>query len=356
MNLNIVKKARIFQGPHTIAGIPGTLAKKLREAGYNSICVVYEDGGNKQIYDKNHYTSNKNFISKHILIPFFVFVCSMFKYDIFHFYFGRSFFIFNLDLPILWLLRKKMIMTYCGSDVRLIRGVEEKRNPYWGLLKIKRDDPRLDWLKKITMLWQGIWVHKFLAPRNIYDSAKKCIPSGKLEKNIWVHNIGSKPQEGSIANSNEVLQLVHAPSEKGIKGTEYIEAAIEKLKADGLRFEYRRIEKTNNIEARKIYASSDIIIDQVLLGGFGSLAVEGMWLGKPVVGYIIESVREEHYPDCPVYNVNIDNIYERLKRLIEDKSLRDDLGRKGRSFCEKHFDDEKIEQQIIDLYEELMEK
>jgi glycosyltransferase involved in cell wall biosynthesis len=145
--------------------------------------------------------------------------------------------------------------------------------------------------------------------------------------------------------------LVHAPSEPGIKGTEYVRAAVEKLRERGLRFDFQLLEGRPHEEVQRILRDhADIVLDQFLLGGFGLLAVESMYYGKPVVGYLIERVRAEHFPDCPIVNASIDDLAEKLAWLIERPEERIRLGREGRAFVERHLDRDRVGRQLLELY------
>ncbi len=78
-----------------------------------------------------------------------------------------------------------------------------------------------------------------------------------------------------------------------------------------------------------------------------------MYYGKPVLCYLIDEVKEELCPDCPIVNANIDNIKEKLAWLIENPDERVRLGREGRAFVERHCDREKINQELWDRYQTL---
>ena len=98
---------------------------------------------------------------------------------------------------------------------------------------------------------------------------------------------------------------------------------------------------------------ADIVIDQIIIGGFGTFAVEGMYYGKPVVGYLIESVKEFLYPDCPIVNANKDNLKKILKNLIKNSGMRTELGKKGRKYVEQNFDRNTINEKLLKVYTEL---
>ncbi len=82
------------------------------------------------------------------------------------------------------------------------------------------------------------------------------------------------------------LRVVHAPSDRGVKGTRHIVAAMERLQAEGVAAELVLVEKLPHAEARKLYASADLAVDQVLAGFYGALAAELMALEVPVMCYL----------------------------------------------------------------------
>src|SRR5262249_30206229 len=143
-------------------------------------------------------------------------------------------------------------------------------------------------------------------------------------------------------------------SEVGIKGTEYVERSVRELQRRGVEFEYRLLRDCPHEEMQRILRDeADIILDQFLLGGFGTLAVEGMYYGKPVIGYLLESVKAEHYPDCPILNASIDDLADKLGWLIAHPDERTRLGREGRRYVERRFDRDKVGQQMLELYASL---
>lgn len=344
---------RIFHGPVNIAGIGRHLADWQRERGLVSDFFSFGDAPIVQPAHVDLKLADYGWFTRQLLRAMF-FLFSLVRYDLFHFYASRSFFRFNLELPILRLFRKKIVMTYCGSDVRLI-SVEARRNPYWRLLKIGIDDPRFDNLKKWMMRWHRLWVNRVIAPRNLYASAHEVLPERMIIKDLWIHNtVDINAYEPSSYATKTPPVLVHAPSETGIKGTKFVDAAMEELQKAGLKFEYRRIVGCSHAELQVVLRDeADVIIDQLLLGGFGTLAVEGMYYGKAVVGYLIDSVKGELFPDCPIVNATIDNLTEKLRWLITRTDERVRLGKEGRAFVERHCDREAINQKLLTVYQSL---
>ncbi|MCG8613305.1 MAG: glycosyltransferase [Pseudomonadales bacterium] len=346
------RKFRIFHGPVNIGGIGRYLADWQRKQGAIADFIVFQD----QTMRQNHHLDLRlseypRLRSFFIRLGFFLFC--LFKYDVFHFYYAKSLLWRNLDLPILKLFGKRVVMTYCGSDVRLIE-LEKQHNPYHHLLKIGSDHPKFDASKKKMIKRQNRWVDAFIAPRNTYLPTATQVPEQKIHA-IWIHNtMDMQAYTPSQFRQKKIPLIVHAPSEMGIKGTEYVERAINALREQNVQFEYRRLHGLPNVEVQRILREeADIVLDQFLVGGFGSLAVEAMYYGKPVMGYIIDSIKDQHYPDCPVSSATIDTLEERLLDLINDVSARERLGREGRAFVEKYLDREKVNQELWQVYQSL---
>jgi glycosyltransferase involved in cell wall biosynthesis len=199
------------------------------------------------------------------------------------------------------------------------------------------------------------WVDCVIAPRNLYASAREVFPEHVVEKGIWLHNTmditAYRPDD---YRTKRPPLLVHAPSEPGIKGTEYVNAAVEELRNRGLRFDFLLLAGRPHSEVQRVLREeADIVLDQFLVGGFGSFAVEGMYYGKTVVGFIVDSVKAEHFPDCPIVNASIDNLADKLAWLIGNPEQCERFGREGRAFVERHFDRDKVGRQLLELYARL---
>lgn len=154
----------------------------------------------------------------------------------------------------------------------------------------------------------------------------------------------------------EIPHVVHAPSHRAAKGTKYLLKAFERLQAEGIPFRYTLVEGLSNKEARKVYASADLLVDQLLIGYYGGLAVELMSLGKPVIcflrpadfGFMPEAMREE----LPLIDANPDTIYDVLKLwLTERKGELHARGEQSRAYVEKWHDPMKIAASLIEDYQ-----
>jgi glycosyltransferase involved in cell wall biosynthesis len=131
---------------------------------------------------------------------------------------------------------------------------------------------------------------------------------------------------------------------RNIKGTPYVLEAIDRLKDEGYPVESLCFQDIPSKYMRFYQAQTDIVIDQLIYGWWGSSGIEGMALGKPVVCHItplwkrlfLETFCE--YDDLPVVEANTENIYEVLKELVLDEEYRKQKGEESRRFAERHFD------------------
>jgi glycosyltransferase involved in cell wall biosynthesis len=137
--------------------------------------------------------------------------------------------------------------------------------------------------------------------------------------------------------------VVHAPSNRLIKGTSYVETAVARLRDEGVAFDFFLVEGLPRAEARKIYEDADLLVEQLLLGWHSALAVELMALGKPVVSYIREDdlkfVPAQMRAELPIVSATPDTITDVLRELLTTrKDGLPELGLRGRAYVERWYD------------------
>ncbi|MEM5805351.1 MAG: glycosyltransferase [Candidatus Aenigmatarchaeota archaeon] len=150
-------------------------------------------------------------------------------------------------------------------------------------------------------------------------------------------------------DKNDTLTILHAPTDRFIKGTDIILKTINELKKEGYNIRFLLLEAIPRVEVKKFYSKADIVIDQILLGWYGVFSVECMALGKPVCAYIRDDLKK-FAKGCPIINVNKENIKEKLKKVIESKNLREKISKKSVKYVKKVHDSVKIAEKIINFY------
>jgi glycosyltransferase involved in cell wall biosynthesis len=344
---------RIFHGPENICGIGRNLADWQRDQkNAKSDFIVFKDKTNRQNSHKNLRFDESNLINRLIQQVWFL-RAALKNYDIFHFYFGKSLLPLNLDLPILRLAGKSILMTYVGTDIRLEK-VEKQRNPYYHLRKPKNKIS--DLVKRTKMMWHGIWCNYCLVGVRLAIYAQTSIPDRKIIKDIWVTKTIDLPSDPPKFSDKKKPVIVHAPSNYHTKGTYYIQNAINALKEEGLDFEFKIFHKVpHDTFINFLKNEADIVVDQLLSGGYGTLSMEGMTYSKPVCCYINEDIWAQ-IPDLPIIQSTIDSLQSNLRDLILNPEKREQIGREGWKFARNHFDRDIVGEKLWQIYLDLWNK
>lgn len=335
-------KLRILHAPNNIANQANIIARAQRELGYSSWSCDFSNNWFNYKSDQCLDLEKLNNKYHRIFRMSQFFLNSILKYNVFHFYFGNTLLPRYYDLPILKRMNKKMVMQYLGSDIRQ-KSIAERKNKF---LQVKVKDEK-EIRHRIST------VAKYIKTAIVDYELQEYI-QGYFEKIVIMRaalNIQDyRPAIPSLYK--KIPLIVHAPSDKRIKGTEYVLQAIDKLKEE-YDFKFKLVRGLNHEEAKNIYEKADIIVDQLLGGSHGVFSIEAMALGKPVICYIREDLKDKYPKDLPIISANPDTIYSVLKILIEDAKLRHELGEKGRVYVEKYHDARKIAGELIKVYESL---
>ena len=131
-----------------------------------------------------------------------------------------------------------------------------------------------------------------------------------------------------------------------IKGTAYIENAIERLRSEGYEVEQISFDGVPTGDYKFFQSQADIVVEEIIRGSWGSTAVECMALGKPVVTYIRSDWEKRYYSlfpgtkPLPLVNANKWTIYQVLKELLDDIPNLNVIGGMSRDFAIKHLNPE----------------
>jgi len=96
---------------------------------------------------------------------------------------------------------------------------------------------------------------------------------------------------------------------------------------------------TDVSEIAPYYQRADVVLFPTLLEeGFGYTAVEAMACGKPVIYFDQPAIREAVGGiGIAVPKGDVDALRDAMKRLMDDRGLREDLGRQGRAYVQAHY-------------------
>jgi hypothetical protein len=144
----------------------------------------------------------------------------------------------------------------------------------------------------------------------------------------------------------EVPVVIHAPSAKAIKGTEAVVAALDALRAERVRFEFRLLHDVPNAQVVDALGDADVVIDQLHLPMHGRLGVEAMASGCALA----TADRRDLEPvpaDRPVFPIDPVNLVRQLRALLTDRALRIRLGHEGIAHARRHHDHVAVARRVI---------
>jgi hypothetical protein len=263
-------------------------------------------------------------------------------FDLIHFHFAVSLLPRFLDLPLLKAMGKKIVVEFWGSDVRKPSQALAK-NP-WSLPR--QDDATIDARLRI---WARYADAAIVADHELLEYVSSYFRKIFIVKQrAWLDDL--TPAYPNPDCKRPVV--VHAPSHRGVKGTEYVLKAFEDV-GKRAAMQVVLVEARSHQETLQLIAKADIVVDQLRLGTYGLLAVEAMAMGKPVIAYIREDLRASYPPSLPIVSATPYTIGEALQRLVDDGVLRRRLGVMGRQYVEEHHDARKLAQELLDIYREL---
>ncbi|MHA1983350.1 MAG: glycosyltransferase [Candidatus Hodarchaeales archaeon] len=325
--------------PYNIAGQASLISRAQRKLGFVSDVLILE----RNAFNFEHdYNIGYNMYPKVIvwLRRLYYFLFCFIKYDIFHFHFGETLLPKKIDLFILKLFRKKLIMEFWGSDIR-IPEIATKYSlipPHFFKTRKASQEIKqnLDILKK--------YVNTFIVGDY---SLLPYAPKGTLAiKQLFdIENISYS----GVDKENKKPLIIHAPTNREVKGTSHVLSSIERLRKEGYEFEFLLLEKVPHLKLMKICNKADIIVDELLSESYGILAIECMAMGKPVITRIDPAFRK-YYQEMPLIDSNPEKIYSDIRFLIENPNKRYELGLKSRDFVEKIHNSPRIALQLLKIY------
>ena len=272
------------------------------------------------------------------------------RYDVFHFNFGSSlvhfpqFHLNQFELPF-YPRRAALFATYNGCDARQKYPTMQRakiaacHNPncYAGQCNSGvLDRYRREGIAKMSRYVRHMWA---VNPDLLYF-----LPPGK--SSFLPYAVDSQGMERCPPRLDaRKLKIVHAPTNRVVKGTEHIIAALDRLaRTRPEAVEFRLVENVPHEQALKLYRDADLVIDQLLVGWYGGFAVELMMMGKPVIARV--SAEDLHFiPGAMArevteafINVVPDTLYETLLQCIDDRSFLAQRAQAGEEYAHRWHD------------------
>lgn len=325
---------RVFHGPVNHASVMSARVRALSQAGVEAVGFCPERRDHVDYRGIKVFHESRNRLVNSIRLCFFLLRMNlaMFGADVIHWYGHERKPRMGFQFRLCRLFGKAMFVEWLGTDVRRT-AIEAKDNPFYRELPedIQRRHGNDQKAERAQTYMRKHGLIPLVAPGMVqYLNAAE--PYHIVDQTIATHELSPRYPDPEAAR----VRIVHAPSKKAIKGSAYIEDALDQLVKGGEPIEYRVITGVDRERALEEIASCDIFIDQLVLGDRGMASLEAMALGKPVVCYLKPSILEAYPEDCPIVNASRLDIVEVLRLLIRDGERRNRLGQEGRRFVEKY--------------------
>ncbi len=323
-----------------------TYGENIRGYNYKDKPTVYQLLFNGLSYRILHSKGpiHRFYQNLHVLVRLPLFIKAIIKYDVFIFNYNSSFFGLY-DLPILKLFNKKIIYCYFGSDGRA---------PYLNGNYILED----------YTLEQVYEISKKLSKKNkkiekyadyiISDPNYSQFFSSKLIDFLYIgipmdlSHIKDRNSSNTM-RSNQV-RIVHAPSTKKQKGSEYFSEIIDEIKVEGYDIDYIELNNVPNKVVLEKLLQCDFVLDELYSDSpMAGLATEAAYFGKPAIvgGYADFNKRTDEIP--PSMYVDPTEIKNAIIKLIEDEKFRVELGKKAKEYVSNYRTPEMVASRFIKI-------
>jgi hypothetical protein len=131
--------------------------------------------------------------------------------------------------------------------------------------------------------------------------------------------------------------VAHAPSSSWLKGSEWVDPVLRRMDRDGL-LTYRRMENIPPIMVPSLLREVDVLVDQIVLGNPGVIAVQAMAAGRLVLAHLPEHVRRRFPEPPPVVEATPETLEQVLLSVIENPEHYSQIAARGVGFARKYHD------------------
>jgi glycosyltransferase involved in cell wall biosynthesis len=334
---------RILQAPSNIANQPWTTAQGLRAHGHE--VQVWHYGISAYGFSADRVFEHDKGPDSYLRA---LNDALALDFNVVHFHFARSLIPAKSRLPCYWDLPvwrargTRIVFTFHGSDIRLrSHHLANDRWSYYRYADVPCDESRIAAQMAVIRAYAdrmtvGSVLDQPYAPEAIY--LPRAVETDRL------------PMVGPVRRRCPVV--LHAPSLRSTKGTEFVLAGLEDLRQRNLDFEVDLVEGVTHEELMARVADADIVVDQLLTGEMGVSSLEAMSMGKVAVARIRPEVQDQN-PGLPVFNADPDTFVDVMAELVASPDLRADLGERGRAYVVERHDAAVIGEQLTKLYQEI---
>ena len=299
---------------------------------------------------------------EYAISPYVAFVYAVVHFDVFHHSFRGGFLgqtpIWRAEAFFLRIAGKKTVIIPYGEDAYLYSRLMDPSLRHVLLIYRKQlalDEPRIQtrvnyWTRSADTIITGFMIDGLVR----WDVL--AFQTVVIDTELW------RPRKfyNSADGANGVVKIIHTPNSRGFKGTEYLQRAVEELRAEGLKMELLLIEGVQNEEVRRLIADeADILAEQFIATGYAMSGIEGMASGLPVLANLEHEAytrlfrRYAYLNECPILSTTPETLKQNLRVLVTNPRLREELGKAGREYVEKYHSEETARYMFGAIYDKI---
>ena len=268
------------------------------------------------------------------------------SFDVFQFYFGQSLLGPNL-LDVRWLdrLGKKIFFYFCGCDIR-----DEKKTvmtyPISACAVCPKHCSRNRSLAQATAATYGRV--NFVSTPDLLEFVDRAVLLPQAVDFDIVERVLAEPEP---PRRDDRFVVAHAPTDRVIKGTQYLVDAVASLQRRGLNMQLMLLEGLPQEEALRRARRADVAVDQLLVGAYGTFAAEMMALGVPTLVYLREDLLPLYPQRPPLLNASPLTIEDLLAELYADRDRLRSLASEARAYCYTFHHPSRLAMKSLEYYQ-----
>ena len=131
--------------------------------------------------------------------------------------------------------------------------------------------------------------------------------------------------------------VLHAPSTRWTKGTDQILPELQDLH-DREIIDFRLIEGVPYSEMRRLVQEADIVVDQLVMGDYGTFACEGMAAGRVVIAYVSDDAMAAADIRPPIVRATPSSLVKAIESVLEDRAAGARSAAEGVAYVREYHD------------------
>jgi len=338
-------KLRILHAGDDVCGIPSLLAEQQRRLGHDARALRFSrnaygfDGDIDVAYDRSWSKARR------LAVRLGALARQAPRFDVVHLHGYDNILPHVLGTPLLRALGKTVVMHFHGCEVRQAALAGDGEGLYCRECALRADCDLTAQLRRRRVAER--WADAILCSTPDLLSA---VPTARYIPNpVDMERWPAAP----ASPRNGTLRVVHIPSSPALKGTAHVESAVAELQGRGYPVELVMATGVPHRDVPALWASADVVVDQLNVGWYGVAAIEAMAIGRPAAAYLLPALAAQH-GEPPLIRITRDDAAAVLARAVDEPDWREEMARRGREYAHTVHDARRVAEQVVGVYREAL--